>query len=109
MKQEQTSDGGDLVVPQEQEIVSLLLTRFCSSCLSPPWEEVPLLWAADLPCCSRLQGVSAAALWQPLQEAEPGKAALLSFLMIMLCNWLFNYRLIWDSEIPHYLATRVTF
>lgn len=96
-------------MPQEQEIVSLLLTRFCSLCLSPPWEEVPLPGPADLHCCSQWHSVSAAAPWQPLQEAEPGKAALLCFLRIMLCNWLFNHCLTWDSEIPHYLATRVTF
>lgn len=75
----------------------------------PPREEVPLLGPADLHCCSQWHSISAAAPWQPLQEAEPGKAALLCFLRIMLCNWLFNHCLTWDSEIPHYLATRVTF
>lgn len=100
---------GTLWCQRKKNSLSLLLTGFCLSYLSLPWEGVHLPRPAGAEHGLRgPQGVLLQHRDTCRRERCRGKLLGRSFAVTVVCNWPLHYGLSRDSEIPHYFAASVT-
>lgn len=105
MKWEQAFCGGDLVMPEEEKQSSSAADSvlfFISFPTVGRSSSSAAGWSG-----ARAAGSCGAFLLR-LRAAGLRKVLGLSSAGVILRNRLLNYHRIWDAEIPHYLAARVT-